>query len=152
MSKKFAYQLEPVLEHRKLLEEAEQLGLAKITRSLSREAELLEEQMRQSQELSRELAAMEKGHFDLRESMLYRQYLAILDLEMQQTQERMRKLEVELVKKREELLKATRNRKVLDTHREREHTRFVFEQNRIEQKAVDEISVVRKRTDRESAE
>ena len=141
--KKFSYQLETVLMHRKLLEEAVQLGFAAIARRLAMEREVLEAQVRQGEQLSTELAEKEKSNFDIQESLLYREYLAILEKEVQQTQERIRQLEIEFAKKREELLAATRKRKILDVHKGHEHTRYIQEADKEEQKGIDEISSIR---------
>lgn len=147
--KKFTYQLETVLAHRKLLEEAEQLGLAKISRLLSKQGELLESQLRQQRSLAAELAEKELRAFDINESVLYREYLAILEMEIQRTLARIQELEKEFIRKREELVRASRNRKVLDTHRDRELGRFLYEEERSEQKKIDEMTVIRRGPGRE---
>lgn len=147
--KRFAYQLEAVLAHRKILEEAEQLGFASISRRLAKERELLEAQIRQGEALAQELAEKERTHFDIHESSLYREYLTILEHEVQQTQKRVAELEAEFFRKREDLIRATRNRKVLDVHKDHEQARYRVEADRDEQKGVDEISSIRHRPDKE---
>lgn len=141
--KRFSYPLEAVLTHRKLLEEAEQLGFASIVRRLVREQELLESQIRHSQAIATELAQRERRKFDLRESLLYREYLKALDLIIEATQARIVGLQKELELKRIELVRATMNRKVIDTHRHREHGKYLVEIDRAEQKIVDDLSSVR---------
>ncbi len=143
--KKFTYQLETVLNHRKLMEEAEQLGLARISRDLAREGEVLESQVNQHRALSEELAHKERTQFDIHESALYREFLGILEHEIDATVRRIKGLEAEFVRKREELVRATRNRKVLDTHKGRELSRFTYEEERAEQKRIDEITSIRQR-------
>ncbi len=150
--KKFAYQLEAVLAHRKILEEAEQLGFATIARRLAKERDLLETQIKQYEVLAQELAEKEKTHFDINESRLYREYLTILEMEIHHTKERIKQLEVEFFKKRETLLVATRNRKIIDIHRGHEHSRYLTEIDKEEQKGIDDISSIRHKRIREEIE
>jgi flagellar FliJ protein len=139
---RFTFRLDPVLAHRKRLEEEQQIALAAALKRQA-DAEWLRDDYRSRRDAFRE--RIRTGHAtmdatELRATYAHCAYLdrALVDQERVVT-EMHRLAEIERTK----LLARTRDRKVLETLRERRHETFVLEGIAAEQRETDEINARR---------
>ena len=68
-----------------------------------------------------------------------KEYLSLLDSKIKQQKENVNSAMLNVDKVREELLKAVKERKILEKLRERKYEEYLLEQKKLEQKTNDEI-------------
>jgi flagellar protein FliJ len=140
--KKFTFALQPVLDHRKRIEDEKQLVVAQRKRALD-EAE--RELARLNDEFRRHAAMLRDKHKELevRELQSIYAHLQFLDrctvAQIRIVAER----RVALDRARTELLEASKEKKVVEKLKERRREAFVFEEQRVEQKELDDSNARR---------
>jgi flagellar protein FliJ len=140
--KKFAFALQPVLDHRKRIEDEKQLVVAQRQRALD-EAE--RELARLNDEFRRHAATLRDKHKELevRELQSIYAHLQFLDrctvAQIRIVAER----RVALDRARTELLEASKEKKVVEKLKERRREAFVLEEQRVEQKELDDSNARR---------
>jgi flagellar export protein FliJ len=141
--KKFTFNLQPVLDHRLLLEEQEQEKLFRIQQTIF----LAEcEKQRVQEEIDRLRSTMARpspGEIDLEEIRDASRYLEKLGNDLTAIAQRIVRLENERRRQAEELLEARRKREVLDNLKEKSLTGHEREVRSMEQKLHDELSAVK---------
>ncbi|HTU82497.1 MAG TPA: flagellar export protein FliJ [Candidatus Acidoferrales bacterium] len=137
MSKKFKFALQPVLEHRKRIEDEKQQVVAIRSRAFEEakaELERLHEEFRACagalHELHRRL-----GSEDLR---LHYAHLQFLDRTIEAQGRLVDERREALDRARGDLVEASKERKVVDKLKERRRVAFVAEEMRMEQKELDD--------------
>ena len=140
--KKFSFNLEPVLNHRRLLEEQEQQALAKILQSLNR-VEQEEARLRNLQECQRkELSQPEPGDIDV-ETLRHRIfYLEKLERELEELSKQGESLRRDQQAQTEKLVEARKQRETLEKLKERSLSSFLKQADRLEQKLLDEFATL----------
>ena len=137
MRKKFSFALQPVLEHRKRIEEQKQQTLAMRQRAWDearRELDRLNDEFRAN---ARELRDRhrELGVEELRLRYAHLQFLdRTIDAQIKVLAER----QVVLDRARKDLIAASKNRKVVDKLKERRRVAYVAEELRVEQIELDD--------------
>ena len=136
----FKFRLQSVLEHRRHLEELAKNFCAEKIRAQNQ----AEEQIRWlEEEHSRARAELQitggKG-IAAKDYILANEYATVLRLQSLREQSRLPFLKDEVEKARQKLLLATRDRKVLETLKEKHLTRYNKEQLAFEQKLLDEAA------------
>lgn len=137
MRKKFTFQLQPVLEHRKRIEDQKQQTVAmrqRIWDEARRELDRLNDEFRSN---SRELRERhrELGVEDLRLRYAHLQFLdRTIDAQIKVLAER----QVALDRARKDLIAASKNRKVVDKLKERRRSAYTAEELRVEQIELDD--------------
>lgn len=141
--KKFAFHLETLLRFRKNLEEKEQAELFRLFACLQRENNYFEELQRKHQETLIGLTDHRKAGADSTDSNWFYRYLDRLRYEMKLSKDRTARLEQDIQEQKAILIEATKKKKVLDSLKTREKKAFVSAVEKQEQKAVDELVVIR---------
>jgi flagellar FliJ protein len=141
--KKFAFRLETLLHYRKNLEEKEQAVLFQLVSRLQRESNHLQDLQAKHQETLKELTQMRAEGAVYGETSWFYLYLDRLRFEMRRSSERIRQLEQDIQEQKAVLVEAQKKKKILDSLKTKEKKAFISAVDKQEQKAVDEIVVVR---------
>jgi flagellar FliJ protein len=137
MRKKFAFPLQPVLEHRKRIEDQKQQVLAARQRAWDearRELDRLNDEFRAN---ARELRVRHR-EFGVEELRLRYAHLQFLDRTIDAQIKVLAERQVALDRARKDLVAASKNRKVVDKLKERRRVAYVAEELRIEQIELDD--------------
>ncbi len=140
--KKFSFNLESVLNHRKLLEEREQEKLSKIHQALLLAQSQKEGLRLQTKECLQMMAQEQKGLIDLDKIRHLASYIEKLELDIAELAQQILKIEVEKERQTECLIEARKQREIVDKLKEKRHATYDREGRELEQKLLDELSVV----------
>lgn len=137
MRKKFSFTLQPVLDHRKRIEDQKQQSLAtrqQAWEDARRELDRLNDEFRSN---SRELRERH-NEFDVEELRLRYAHLQFLDRMIDAQIKVVAERQVALDRARKELVAASKNRKVVDKLKERRKLAHTAEELRFEQIELDD--------------
>ncbi len=137
MAKRFRFPLQPVLEHRKRIEDEKQQLVAERKRALEiseRELQRFNDQFRSSSDRLRN----DHREFSGEELRLHYAHLQFLDRAITAQIRVVAERRVAVDRARADLLEATKERKVVEKLRERRHEAFVAEELRVEQNELDD--------------
>ncbi len=137
MRKKFSFTLQPVLDHRKRIEDEKQLTLATRQRAWEesrRELDRLNDEFRAN---SRDLRERH-NEFDLEELRVRYAHLQFLDRTIDAQIKAVAERQVALDRARNDLVAASKNRKVVDKLKERRKRAYSAEELRVEQIELDD--------------
>jgi len=140
--KRFVWRLQRVLEIRTKEEQIKKTELLKLTQKLTEKRSELLIQKRILNEIIVALAAM-KPHKRLTEQELFLRYSTTTDDLIKQLEKQIRQLEIEQSDKIAEVLKLKRLREGLEKLREQAKANFMKEQEKLEQKELDEMAAIR---------
>lgn len=137
----YRFNLQVLLDYRKRVEEGIQIELSHIQRGFEREKKQLIAFEEEKNHYKDELAKREEKRIDVEEGMLYRDYLKGMRIKIRKQRDMVAKILSELDTKQNELLSATKKRKVLETIRANDWKRFVKVLARREGMVMDEIGI-----------
>lgn len=139
----FKFNLDPVLEHRRIIEDDRQRDLAKHLRQKM----ILMDQLRQMQDTIRtskhDLAGSLVGRVDLTRVADFARYSGQTTIRAQQLVQKLAQLEQQISASRERLLAATRDRKAMELLRDRRHREWHADQVRRETAELDDLALQR---------
>jgi flagellar protein FliJ len=135
--KRFAFALQPVLEHRKRIEDQKQLVVATRKRALDEAERELE---RLNEAFLKHSTMLRQGHkqFDTRELQSIYAHLQFLDRCVMAQIRIVAERRVALDRARNELLEASKEKKVVEKLKERRREAHALEEQRMEQKELDD--------------
>ena len=133
------FRLNTVLEHRERLEDEAQMHMARIERRLVGEQEVLRAIEAEFEDVTHTLrnCHQDMSHDDLRMSYSRADFLA---RSIRTHEVTIMNVKMELEAARQELLKAAKDRRVLETLKERRHTAYMAEVVRIEHAHLDDAN------------
>ena len=137
----YRFNLQILLDYRKRVEEGIQIELSQIQRELEKERRLLISFKEEKNHNEEELAKREEKRINVDEGILYRDYLKGMRIKIKKQREIVAQILPELDKKRDELLAATKKRKVLEKVREKDWGKFVKVLAKGEGMFMDEVGV-----------
>mgnify|MGYP000136929037 CR=1 FL=1 len=135
------FKLQPVLNYRQTLEDQAKQDLG---RSLQKEAELMEQIQVEEQDLGtlyRDLEALQQQGVSTDELLLYHHRISSKIEQLAHLADRMDRLRDQIVRKREALAEAARDKKLLEKLKEKKNLQFQQELKRRETAVLDEIAV-----------
>jgi flagellar FliJ protein len=141
--KKFAFRLETLLRYRKNLEEKEQAELFQLFSRLQRENGHLQDLQRKHQDVLAELTEHRSAGADYGETSWFYLYLDRLRFEMRRSAERIYRLEQDIQEQKTVLIEASKKKKILDSLKTKEQKAYVSAADKQEQKAIDDLVVIR---------
>ncbi len=137
----YRFNLQALLDYRKCIEEGIQIELSHVQRELEKEKRLLISLQEEKRYYEEELVRREKKRIDVDEGILYRDYLKGMMIKIKKQREITARILPELDKKRDELLAATKKRKVLEKLREKDWKKFVKVLARSDGMLIDELGI-----------
>ena len=139
----YRFKLEPLLKHRKHLEEACQKELAALLESLSRETDRLDrlEKRKAGQEVS--LRRLQEGRPDIQVIVATIAYIERLGQDIAAQQEVVKQAQKTCDEQRCNLVKAMQGRKIIDRLKEKGHAAHKAEEVRSHQNFMNEIAISR---------
>jgi flagellar protein FliJ len=141
--KKFRFSLATLLWHRESLEDKERTELLRIRYKHQVEQDCRKSLENKLRETLAELKNKRAASAEQQELVLFQRYIDRLHLEIEQSARRLAKLDQELERQRIRVIEATKNRKVLDALNDKKKKEYTLNMDRLEQKTVDELVVVR---------
>lgn len=150
-SRAFRFRLQRVLDYRETVERRVQSELAALEYERVRAEEALRQLEAEREDVLMQLVELQRGTLDPFEDGLLRAYGRDLDARIDGRIREVAELDRRIVAKREELIQASKGRKVMERLREQAWQAFIAEQLRVEQATLDEIGgqlFVRQRRDR----
>ena len=137
----YKFSLEPVLKYRKLLEEDLQKDFAVLKRQLFNERERLSNFEQVRDKFSGELQQKQVKSISVSDILLYTDYLQEVSREIEKQSEKILEAEKSVDQKREELVGAMKNRKIIDRLREKGLKTHVQELSKKEQDLMNEAAI-----------
>jgi flagellar FliJ protein len=135
----YRFNLQVLLDYRKRIEEGLQIELSQIRRDLEKEKQLLISSQRKKLHYEEELVKKEEKDINVNEALLYRDYLKGMRIRIKEQRDLVAKVKMDLDKKREELLDATK--KVLEKVKEGDWKRFMEGLQKRERLLIDEVGI-----------
>jgi flagellar FliJ protein len=139
----YRFNLQVLLDYRKRIEEGLQIECSHIQKELESERQVLLSCQQEKVRYEEELAEKESREVNLQESVLYRDYLRGMRKKIEVLKNQVATKKVELDNKQEELLAATKNRKVLEKLKEKHTKEFLHELEKKERTFIDEVGIRR---------
>ena len=137
----YRFNLQVLLDYRKRIEEGMQIELSQVQRELEKEKQLLTAYQREKRYYEEELVRREEKEIDVSEALLYRDYLRGMRIRIKEQRDVVAKAKGDLDIKQNELLNATKKRKVLEKVKEKEWKRFKENLERKERILIDEVGM-----------
>jgi len=147
MSSKKGFELHQVLNYRTDLERLRKQEFAAARQDLDQASDKLEQQRTEAAALARDFAERNGQLNSVVELQLYADFFARKREEIKHQQERVTALDRILENRREELVQATQDKKVLESLKEKKDLEFRQEQQRKERDFLDETAVQKKGRD-----
>ena len=137
--KRFKFNLEKVLMYKRLREDILKRELAELQRRLEEERRRLLKLETKQREHLKELGAKVEGKVELREVLLYQEFIAGLGEDIEGQIDRIEELLAKLEDKRDELVGSSKEKRVLENLRQRRYDEYIYAADRLESKFLDEI-------------
>lgn len=139
----YHFNLEPLLQHRKFIEEAKQKDLALIQRELDYESGILAKLGEKQIQLSQEIKFRQTSGMRPCEYSMYRTYASRLAKEIENQQKTVDRIEEKVNLARNELLVAVKDRKTIEKLKEKKKQEFIQTKSKKEQNLINEAAVIR---------
>ncbi len=137
----YRFNLQVVLDYRKLAEERLQVELSQVERSLEQAKQMLFSYERKKNSCAGELKRMEEKEIDIDTALLYRNYLKGIRIKIREQRNTVATIKIDVDKKREELLSATKKKKIMEKLKEKGRVTYVMEQGKRERTIMDETGI-----------
>jgi len=137
----YKFSLEPVLKYRKLLEEDLQKDFAVLKRQLLDERERLSNFEQVRDRFSEELQQKQMKSINVSDILLYTDFLQEVSKEIEKQSKKILEAEKSVDQKREDLVGAMKNRKIIDRLREKGLKDHVQEMSKKEQDLMNEAAI-----------
>ncbi|VAX22297.1 hypothetical protein MNBD_NITROSPINAE01-883 [hydrothermal vent metagenome] len=139
----FRYGLEPLLRHRKTLEDEQQRSLATANRHYLAETGKIRELESEQRHTMEKMTGAISNIKNSATFFIYDNYMAGSKSNLQKTSEKAEQIKQIVDMEREALIEKVKSRKVIELHRQRTKDRYLKEEARKELAMYDEISVQR---------
>jgi flagellar protein FliJ len=140
---KFKYNLETLLRYKEEIEDRERDALHRLTYKYQLEDSLRTGLAAKYQETMRDMAAKYAAKFRDEELSWFHLYLNRLTSEIGACEKRLVQLQSEIKAQKEALIEASKNRKTLASMKAKKEKEFIAEQEKREQKEIDDLVVAR---------
>ena len=137
------FKLEPLLQHRKHIEDIFQRELAETVQALAAEESALYLLLADRDRIQNDLKEKLNGKIDAAEMLHFHKYLDALALEINGQKSKVAEAEQKLELKRMELTEAMKNRKILDKLKDKQIAAEVDRLEKHEQNFMNEIAISR---------
>ena len=135
----YQFNLQVLLDYRRRIEERLEIELPHIKRTLEEKKQMLLTSQSEKQKVEQELVHREGKIIDVNEDLLYRDYFRGMREKIREQREGVENTKKECDAKREELLAATKKKKVLEKIKDNDLKNFLRETKRRERILIDEV-------------
>lgn len=135
----FNFRLQRVLHYKQQVEGQKKQELFHLLKIFHEEEKVLHRLNELLLQKLSEFETKQEGDLDILELLFYSSYVARVNREIEEQQKKLVELSKRIEKKREEVIVASRERRVLEQLREKKYKEFLREEGRREQKFLDEI-------------
>ena len=140
--KKFTFNLESVLNHRKLLEDKERQKLLRINQSILQAEQDRDKLRHEINDCRQMVVGRQKGIIDIDKIRHLAAYIEKLEFDVIQFTLHISQLEKEKAQQLERLVQAKRRREVVDKLKEKKLAHYERETRELEQKLLDDLTIV----------
>lgn len=144
MAVKKKFEMQQVLNYRVELEKMRKLEFAAARQDLDAASDLLEQEKNEAAKLAEEFNGRQKQIDSIFEMRLYADFFARKRDEIKEQQRRVQALDRVLEERRNELVRATKEKKVMEQLKEKQKEAFLKEQAHKEGQLLDEIATQKK--------
>lgn len=144
MAVKKKFEMQQVLNYRVELEKMRKLEFAAARQDLDAASDLLEQEKNEAAKLAEEFNGRQKQIDSIFEMRLYADFFARKRDEIKEQQRRVQALDRVLEDRRNELVRATKEKKVMEQLKEKQKEAFLKEQAHKEGQLLDEIATQKK--------
>ncbi len=137
----YRFRLQSVLKFRRNMERHHVQEISKLRMGLAEEERRLSRFMEEVKTAADHLVEEAGKGIDPREAALYRSYIISARTRIREQEGRILSLERNIEKKRSELISASREKKVMEKLKEKDHKRYLINQRRADQKEMDDYAV-----------
>lgn len=137
----YRFGLEPVLNHRKLVEDNLQREVATVKKLLADEKRKLRAYRKAKDRVLEELQHKQRENPTVSEILLYVHFLDRVSREVERQKERVLEVEKSYDQKREDLVEAMKKKKTLEKLKEKRLVEYRHELGREEQKQMNEVGI-----------
>ena len=134
----FRYSMESVLDYRKNIEEDEKQKFSQLQREYITQDSILKDVEEKSKKAKDSLF---KGKQDTIGLKKLQQYIEFLSQRIQLQKQSLEQLKLDLDGKREEMVFAQRDRKIIEKHKEKSFDQYRNKMEHLEQKNIDELAL-----------
>ncbi|WP_461833006.1 flagellar export protein FliJ [Desulfothermus sp.] len=137
---KFQFRLQRILDYREQIEEQAKMRLAKILSLISQKKEQINQYEQELEQISKVISM---GNLSEHSLWLYKESEKNILLSIDQLKKELKDLSQKAEILRQDLILKTIERKKLEKLKQKDHERFIYEEQKREQKEIDEISTLR---------
>ena len=137
----FAFNLQPVLNYRKTIEEKKLTEFADRQRKLAEEKELLQGICEEKRQITEQLKNIQQGTFYAADVSFSLAYVGVLNEKEIAQQKLVVRIEAEVEHLRKELLEKVKDRKMIDIIKEHKLVEFKIGIASLERKAIEETAI-----------
>ena len=139
----FQFKFEPILNYRKQIEDTCQQELARSKKKWEKEREKLEKYYELWEKCIEEWRRIQKDSVSVLEVDLYQKYMVRLKREVREQTERVKSCFKKMEKKRDELLNARKDKKIMEKLEEYHFVEYNKDMSKREKKFLDEVATQR---------
>ena len=141
MARRFRFNLDPVLRYREIMADERRREFLEAKKLVDEERQRRADMDRERNGLQDEIVAAFEEHAPMQTVMVTYQMIGRLEGAMRESMMREKQLEQEVERRRQAMITATQDKRVMEVLKERRHEEFVKEQDRLEQAFLDELSI-----------
>ncbi len=136
------FQLHTVLKYRQNLEDRAMQRLARVQQEAASLREERQEQQERLEQAQNDLEGFKREGANISRIVLYRNHIHSIQARMDRLDSELHKAEQRVERKREELLRASRSKRLLEKLKERQDHRYRRHLEDLEESELDEIAVL----------
>lgn len=137
----YKFSMEPLLKHRKYIEDLQKQELGDFKRMLVDEKKKLKVYQKAKDKLLKELYVKQQEGITASENLLYFDFIDQLSIDLDKQKERLLDIENKIYQKHSDLINAMKNRKTLDSLKENEMNEYRHEILGKEQELLNEVGI-----------
>ena len=141
MARRFRFNLEAVLRYREIMEDQKRRDFAEANRLVEEERLRREDIQRERGELQDEIVSSFESQAPFQSVVSTYHMVGRLEMAAAESMRRQQKLEHEREQRRQALVTARQETRMMETLKERRREEFVREQEKVEQTLLDELSI-----------
>lgn len=148
----FNFKLEPILSLKRQLEDSKKNELGKAIQILETEKKVLKKLKEEKKRCMSEVTGKVSEGVTIDKLRSYNAYISFIEEKINKQSEIVKHAQENADKYREELVQIIKERKMLETLKEKQHAQYLKEQEKKYQKAIDEVISYKEATHKSKAE